>query len=66
MGKMHKISDTTVEPAQGFANFQRGLHQALDVSPKEIRARIVADEAQRTAERVQKGYAKRGPKKQQL
>jgi hypothetical protein len=62
---MHKISDTIVEPAQGFANFQRGLRKVLEVSPDEIRARIAADNTQRTAERVQKGYAKRGPKPKQ-
>jgi hypothetical protein len=59
---MHKISDTIVEPAQGFGNFQRGLRQALEVSPEEIRARIAADNAQRTTERVQKGYQKQGTK----
>ena len=60
---MHKISDLIVEPAQGFANFRGGLRQALEVSSEEIRARIAADDTQRTTERVQKGYAKRGPKR---
>jgi hypothetical protein len=59
---MHKISDMKFEPVQAFANFRGGLCRALEVSPAEIRARIAADNAQRTAARVQKGYAKRGPK----
>ena len=55
--------DRKFEPDQAFAFFQRGLRQALEVSPAEIRARIAADDTQRTTERVQKGYAKRGPKR---
>ena len=63
---MHKIGDIVVESAQAFSNFLGGLRKTLEVSPKEIRARIAADNVQRTAERVQKGYAKRGPKSKNL
>jgi hypothetical protein len=59
---MAKISELKFGPRAAFANFERGLRKALEVSPEEIRARIAAKNAQRTAERVQKGYAKRGPK----
>jgi len=60
--RMHKIGHKIEDPAEGFANFQRGLRRVLEVSPEEIRARIAADNTQRTAERVQRGYLKRGPK----
>ena len=59
---MHNMLDTKSDPEAAFARFKGGLRQVLEVSPKEIRARIASDNSQRTAEREQKGYKKRGPK----
>ena len=49
-------------PNTAFLNFQAGLSRALRVSKTELAERAVQDDAERTADRVQRGYAKRGPK----
>jgi hypothetical protein len=59
---MAQISTAEFDPRAAFANFQEGLRRALKVSRPEMEARIAADNAQRDAERTQKGYKKRGPK----
>lgn len=59
---MTEISTTEFDPRIAFGNFQAGLRRALKVSRSEMDARIAADNAQRDAERTQKGYKKRGPK----
>jgi len=45
-----------------FRNFQRGLATILKVSKEELEARIAKDNRERTADRIQRGYKKRGPK----
>lgn len=49
-------------PKTAFLNFQEGLSRALHVSKDELAERVAKDNAERTADRVQRGYAKRGPK----
>jgi len=60
------VKDTsaiTVEsPEIAFKNFQSGLGRALKVSKEELAERVAQDDAKRTADREQLGYAKRGPK----
>jgi hypothetical protein len=57
------MSAITVESPEGaFQNFQNGLRRALKVSKEELAERVAQDDAARTADRVQRGYAKRGPK----
>jgi len=56
-------SAITVEsPDVAFQNFQSGLGRALKVSKEELAERLAKDDAARTADREQRGYAKRGPK----
>lgn len=50
------------DPAKAFLNFQEGLARVLRVSKDELSKRVVQDDAERTADRVQRGYKKRGPK----
>ena len=50
------------QPDTAFANFQHGLHRALKLSKEELDQRVAEANAARTADRVQKGYAKRGSK----
>lgn len=45
-----------------FQIFQQGLSRALHVSKEELARRVAQDNAVRTADRVQRGYRKRGPK----
>lgn len=63
---MKNMADTLVSnPAKAFLNFQAGLSRALRVSKEELVERVAQDDAARTADRVQRGYAKRGPKPRQ-
>ena len=50
------------EAKVAFGNFQVGLRRALKLSKAELDQRVAEANATRTADRVQKGYAKRGPK----
>ena len=50
------------QPEAAFANFRGGLRRALKLSKEELDRRVAEANAARTADRVQKGYAKRGPK----
>ena len=49
-------------PEEAFQNFQAALGSALKVSKAELDARIARDNQERTADRIQRGYQKRGPK----
>jgi hypothetical protein len=61
---MKNVADIPVNnPVAAFLNFQAGLSSALRVSKGELAERVAQDDAARTADRVQRGYAKRGPKK---
>ena len=51
------------QPEVAFVNFQAGLRRALKLSKEELDQRVAESNAARTADRVQRGYAKRGPKK---
>lgn len=51
------------QPEIAFRNFEQGLGIALRVSKEELDRRVALDDAERTADRIQRGYAKRGPKK---
>jgi hypothetical protein len=59
-----KIKATTRfrQPEIAYRNFQQGLGKALTLSKEELDRRVAEDDAARTADRVQRGYAKRGPK----
>jgi hypothetical protein len=61
---LKNIATTPIgNPTDAFINFQVGLSRALRVSKEELEKRVAQDDAARTADRVQRGYAKRGPKK---
>lgn len=52
------------DSAAAFSTFQDGLRRALSLSEEELDRRVAEDNAARSADRVQRGYAaKRGPKK---
>ena len=61
---MQNLSSLKVRDQQeAFASFQGGLRRALKLTKEELDRRVTEANAARTADRVQKGYAKRGPKK---
>jgi hypothetical protein len=63
---MKNISTIPVSnPAEAFRNFKEGLSRVLRVSKDELAERVDRDNAERTADRVQRGYQKRGPKPKQ-
>lgn len=49
-------------PAKAFAALQNGLSRALKISKFELEIRVAKDNADRDADRIQRGYPKRGPK----
>jgi hypothetical protein len=60
---MKQVSTIPVsDPKAAFLNFQEGLSRALRVSKDELAKLVAQDNAERTGDRVQRGYAKRGPK----
>jgi hypothetical protein len=58
----HESGEAVDTGKAAFKRFQNGLATALTVSKEEMDRRIAEDNAARTADRVQRGYKKRGPK----
>jgi hypothetical protein len=50
------------DPEKAMTMFNAGLRRALKVSPSKLELLVEQDNAQREAERAEKGHAKRGPK----
>jgi hypothetical protein len=50
------------DPESAFRRFQDVLAAAVKMPKQELDRRIALDNATRTADRVQRGYKKRGPK----
>jgi hypothetical protein len=56
------VTHSVQNAGEAYVAFQNGLAKVLKVSKAELEKRVAEDNRERTADRVQRGYAKRGPK----